>query len=96
VSKHRRRQRAVRHQSALTVVPAALLGLIGGAELAIHVTLSGHRIDSSLPVYGYAVLAFLAFKLGLAIWYRPPARLHPLLEVAAQAESPAPVADRRR
>ncbi|HET9894681.1 MAG TPA: glycosyltransferase [Streptosporangiaceae bacterium] len=57
----------------MTVVPAALLGLIAGAELAIHVTINGHRYIPSLPAYGYGVLVFLAFKLGLAILYRPPA-----------------------
>lgn len=37
----------------------------------MHVALVRHSIRVELPVYGYAVLAFLAFKLGLACLYRP-------------------------
>ncbi len=83
VSKHRRSHRSAGIRASVTVIPAALLGVIGGGEIAMHVQLTGHRLHPDLPVYGYAVLAFLAFKLGLAILYRPPPRHEPGLDVAA-------------
>jgi len=84
VSKHRRERRSPGLKASVAVIPAALLGLIGGAEIAMHVTLTGHRLHPNLPAYGYAVLAFLALKLGLAILYRPPPRRRDLgLNVAA-------------
>ena len=65
------------------VIPSVLLGIIAGGEIAMHVKLTGHHLRPDLPVYGYAVLIFLAFKLGLAILYRPPRRHEPGLDVAA-------------
>jgi hyaluronan synthase len=70
-------------KASAAVVPAALLGLIAGGEIAAHVTLTGHQLRPDLPAYGYAVLAYLAFKLGLAILYRPPPRRDLGLTVAA-------------
>ena len=84
MSKHRRERRSPDLKASVAVIPAVLLGLIGGAEIAIHVTLTGHRLHPNLPAYGYAVLAFLTLKLGLAILYRPPPHRRDLgLEVAA-------------
>lgn len=83
MSKHRRKRSQARYRPTVTVAPAALLGLIAGAELAMHVKLGGHRIVPSLPAYGYGVLVFLAFKLGLAIVYRPPVGRDIGLRVAA-------------
>jgi hyaluronan synthase len=83
VSKHRRERRSPGPKASVTVIPAALLGLIGGGEIAAHVTLAGHHLRPDLPAYGYAVLAFLAFKLGLAILYRPPRGRDLGLSVAA-------------
>ncbi len=86
MSKHRRSARPARPappSASVTVIPAVLLGVIAGAEIAMHVKLTGHGPVPELPAYGYGVLAFLAFKLGLAILYRPPARHETGLRVAA-------------
>lgn len=65
--------RMTRHErSSVPLTPVILLGAIIGAELGIHLGVAGHHIHLVLPVYGYCVLIYLAFKLGLAILYRPP------------------------
>ena len=74
MSRPHREPFARRHQATTTVIPAALLGVIAGAEIAIHVAFGAHRLYLHLPAYGYGVLVFLALKLGLAIAYRPPPR----------------------
>lgn len=67
MSKHR----AAPARTNVTFLPAILLGVIGGAEFGMHVAVARSGLRVELPVYGYAVLAFLAFKLGLACLYRP-------------------------
>ena len=74
MSQRHRKPRARRHQAITTVIPSALLGVIAGAEIAMHVAFGAHGLYLHLPVYGYGVLVFLALKLGLAILYRPPPR----------------------
>lgn len=74
MSQYRRKPSARRDQAKTTVIPAALLGVIAGAEIAMHIAFRAHRPYLHLPAYGYGVLAYLAFKLGLAILYRPPPR----------------------
>lgn len=59
---------------SVPLVPTILLGVIIGGELGIHMGLTRiHHLNLELPVYGYCVLFYLTFKLGLAILYRPPA-----------------------
>src|SRR5579859_6043217 len=55
----------------VTFLPTVLLGVIGGVEFGMHATVTRHGITAGLPVYGWAVLAFLVFKLGLACLYLP-------------------------
>lgn len=83
MSKHRGERRSSGPRLSATVIPAALLGLIIGGEISIHLKLAGHELRPELPAYGYAVLTFLAFKLGLAILYRPPRGRDLSLSVAA-------------
>ena len=69
---NRHATRNKRHSVPLT--PTILLGAIIGGVIAMHVSLGRiHHLNLELPVYGYCVLLYLAFKLGLAILYRPPA-----------------------
>jgi hyaluronan synthase len=71
-------------RARVTFLPAVLLGVITGTEFGMHVSLTGHGISVGLPAYGWAVLAFLSFKLGLACLYVPPAgRMPTAWEVAA-------------
>jgi hyaluronan synthase len=79
-----RRRRAAPARAGVPFLPAILLGVIAGAELGMHVSVTGHGVSVGLPVYGYAVLAFLGFKLGLACLYRPlTGRRAPECDVAA-------------
>jgi hyaluronan synthase len=60
-------------QHSVPLTPIVLLGAIIGGELGMHIGLVRiHHLKLELPVYGYCVLFYLAFKLGLAIIYRPP------------------------
>lgn len=78
------RRKAAPARAGVPFLPAILLGVIAGAEFGMHVGIAGHRIGVDLPAYGYAVLAFLAFKLGLACLYRPlTGRPAPEVDVAA-------------
>lgn len=71
-------------RSGGTLLPAVLLGVIAGAEVGMHIHLTSRGITIGLPAYGWAVMAFLSFKLGLACLYRPTACQVPLDgEVAA-------------
>ncbi len=79
----RHRKPTARLERSSTVIPAALLGIIAGAEIGIHTALGGHQVHLDLPAYGYGVLIFLALKLGLAIVYRPPPRHLTKLDVSA-------------
>ncbi|HVB45065.1 MAG TPA: glycosyltransferase family 2 protein [Streptosporangiaceae bacterium] len=63
---------SARHRRPLIpVAPTILLGAIAGAEIGVHATLTRHGLAVSLPVYGYAVIGYLALKLGLACLYQP-------------------------
>lgn len=53
-------------------LPGILLGVIAGAEFGTHVQVTAHGIHIALPAYGWAVLAYLSFKMGLACLYQPP------------------------
>lgn len=56
------------------MIPTILLGIIVGGELGMHAGLARtHHLHLELPVYGYCVLFYLTFKLGLAVLYQPPA-----------------------
>lgn len=78
------RHRTTPDRTSVTFLPAALLGVIAGAEFGMHVRLMSHGITTGLPAYGWAVLAYLGFKLGLACLYRPPLNRVPLVgQVAA-------------
>lgn len=57
---------------SVPLTPTILLGIIFGGELGMHLGLGrSHHLNLELPVYGYCVLLYLAFKLGLAVLYRP-------------------------
>ncbi len=78
------RYRAIAARQGVTFLPAVLLGVIAGAEFGMHASVTRHGITAGLPAYGWAVLAFLAFKLGLACLYLPRTdRRPPAGEVAA-------------
>jgi hyaluronan synthase len=63
---------SARHrQPVIPVAPTILLGAIAGAEIGMHATLTRHGLSVNLPAYGYAVVAYLALKLGLACLYQP-------------------------
>lgn len=65
--------RVSRKKRSVPLTPTILFGIIIGAQIGMHLSLGRlHRLNLELPIYGYCVLLYLGFKLGLAILYRPP------------------------
>lgn len=79
-------KRARKAGEVVPLTPAITFGVIVGAEIGLHLTLTKlHRVDLELPAYGYAVLVYLTFKLGLALCYRPRARSRPREDLTVAA-----------
>jgi hyaluronan synthase len=77
MSRYRRGDGEARPSRSVPLTPAVLLGVIAGGELGMHLELGSRSLHVDLPVYGYGVLFYLAFKLGLAILYRPSSEVRP-------------------